>query len=325
MERVMRQTLGTLIVAAAGVSMVSCARNPTAPAPVSASSKQSEASIAQVDHTPRDLPGLHNVVPVTPKLVSGGLPEGGVAFDELRAMGIKTIISVDGAAPDVDAAESRGMRYVHIPLRYEGYTHEQQLELARAVRDLPGPIYMHCHHGKHRSPAAATSAAVLLGDITPDQGVAIMKTAGTAPSYKGLYQCVAIASVADVSAIESAPSEFVAVATVTGLVETMVEADHTFEHLKAIKENGWRAPADHPDLVPVAEAGRLADALRVASEDPACAKESAEFSGLMLAASRNVGALETLLESATPDSAALDAAFALVQKDCKSCHVTYRD
>ena len=321
----MQMSLGALIVTAAGLSLAGCARNSAVPAPVSEASKPTEESVTQVDHTPRELPGLHNVVPVTPKLISGGVPEGGVAFDELKAMGIKTIISVDGAAPDVDAAESRGMRYVHIPLRYEGYTSEQQLELARAVRDLPGPIYMHCHHGKHRSPAAATSAAVLLGDITPDQGVAIMKTAGTAPSYKGLYQCVAIAAVADVSAIESAPGEFVAVAKVSNMVDAMVEADHTFEHLKAIKENGWRAPSDHPDLVPVAEAGRLADALRIASEDPACAAESAEFSGLMLKASRNVEALEALLAEESADAKSRDAAFAVVQADCKSCHVTYRD
>lgn len=319
--------MGLLSVMVVGGIVVGCARDSKrseAPAP-SVQKAEVASKPRGVDHTPRDYPGLHNVVPVTPKLISGALPEGDVAFDELKAMGIVTIISVDGAAPEVEAAESRGMRYVHIPLRYEGYTTEQQLELARAVRDLPGPIYIHCHHGKHRSPAAAASAAVLLGELTPDEAVAMMKRAGTAPTYKGLYQCVATAVVADVSVVNAVPADFVAVAQVTNMVEAMVEADHTFEHLKAVKEHGWRVPPDHPDLVPVAEAGRLADALRVAAEDPACAAESAEFSGLMLTASRNVEALEKLLESGTTEAAVLDAAFVVVQKDCKSCHVTYRD
>lgn len=211
------------------------------------------------------------------------------------------------------------------PFRWGRHGDTAGAKLARAVRDLPGPIYIHCHHGKHRSPAAAASAAVLLGELTPDEGVAMMRTAGTAPSYKGLYECVATAMVADISAIEGVQAEFVPVATVTNMVEAMVEADHTFENLKAISENGWRVPGEHPDLVPVAEAGRLADALRVASEDPACAAESEEFSGLMLTASRNVESLEKLLEAGTADAATLDAAFAVVQKDCKSCHVKYRD
>lgn len=308
-------------------SMVGCAKNDAKLVEMDARKADvSEVSCsAPVDHTPRNTPALHNLVQVTPKLVSGALPEGDAAFDELKAMGITTIISVDGAAPDVKAAESRGMRYVHIPLRYEGYTREQQLELARAVRDLPGPIYMHCHHGKHRSPAAAASAAVLLGELTADEGVAVMKAAGTAPTYKGLYQCVATAMVADISAIESAPAEFVPVAKVSGLVEAMVEADHAFDHLKLIKESAWSAPADHPDLVPVAEAGRLADALRIASEDHTGNPRAREFEGALVQASKDVEALEALLANGAGDVKARDEVFARIGADCKACHVKYRD
>lgn len=311
----------------AGLVFAGCAKNDAKRAELDARKVDpSEVSCsAAVDHTPQNTPALHNVVRVTPKLISGALPEGDTAFDELKAMGIVTIISVDGAAPDVVAAESRGMRYVHIPLRYEGYTRDQQLELARAVRDLPGPIYMHCHHGKHRSPAAAASAAVLLGELSAEEGVAMMKAAGTAPTYKGLYECVATAMVAEVALIEAAPADFVPVAKVSGLVEAMVEADHAFDHLKAIKENGWRVPSDHPDLVPVAEAARLADALRVGAEDRASNPRAREFDGMLIEASRDVEALEALLAAGSKEVAALDAAFAEVASDCKSCHVKYRD
>ncbi len=38
---------------------------------------------------------------------------------------------------------------------------------AKAVRDLPGKIYIHCHHGKHRSAAAAATACVTEDTLDP--------------------------------------------------------------------------------------------------------------------------------------------------------------
>lgn len=100
-------------------------------------------------------PGLHNVFRITDKLLSGSVPEGDLGFQTLQKLGVKTIITVDGAKPDVERAKKFSMRYVHLPIGYDGVPADQGLRLAKAVRDLPGLIYMHCHHGKHRSPAAA--------------------------------------------------------------------------------------------------------------------------------------------------------------------------
>ena len=51
------------------------------------------------------------------------------------------------------------------------------------------------------------------------------------------------------------------------MTAAMVEVDHAWAHLEAIKAAGWKVPHDHPDLVPAAEAGQLTDNLRFASED----------------------------------------------------------
>jgi protein tyrosine/serine phosphatase len=64
---------------------------------------------------------------------------------------------------------------------------ERAAELAKAVRDLPGPIYIHCHHGKHRSPAAAAVACVAAGLLAPERAPAVLKEAGTSPNYRGLF------------------------------------------------------------------------------------------------------------------------------------------
>ena len=63
---------------------------------------------------------LPNAIEVPGGLVSGGLPESQEAFEELKRLGIKTIISVDGVKPNVQMAQAYGMRYVHIPHGYDG-------------------------------------------------------------------------------------------------------------------------------------------------------------------------------------------------------------
>jgi hypothetical protein len=59
--------------------------------------------------------GLHNVYRITDKLISGSSPEGDEGFRSLKELGIKTIISIYGARPDLDHARKYGLRYVHLP------------------------------------------------------------------------------------------------------------------------------------------------------------------------------------------------------------------
>src|SRR5687768_16523197 len=62
---------------------------------------------------------LHNGHVVTAKVISGAQPEGEASFRALGELGVKTIISVDGAQPDVAGAKQFGMRYVHLPIGYD--------------------------------------------------------------------------------------------------------------------------------------------------------------------------------------------------------------
>jgi protein tyrosine phosphatase (PTP) superfamily phosphohydrolase (DUF442 family) len=306
-------TRSLLAVLPAALLLVACSGTPaptTSAAPASAPAEH--ASV------------LHNVHAIDPQLISGALPEGDAAFAELASMGVKTIISVDGAAPDVERAAAHGLRYVHIPITYAEVTEEETVEIARAIRDLPGPIYVHCHHGKHRSPAAAAAAAVALGRISADDGVSFMKTCGTAPNYVGLYASVAAMAPVGGSRIDGAPHDFPAVRTPQGIVGAMVDADTVFDHLKDISAAGWTVPADHPDLVPAAEAGRLVDLLRVSGEDPRARAHGAGFDALLAHAVEVATELETGIVAGAPKSQ-LDAAFAKVQASCKDCHAKHRD
>jgi protein tyrosine phosphatase (PTP) superfamily phosphohydrolase (DUF442 family) len=276
---------------------------------------------------PVDYPGIHNAVTYVDGYISGSMPEGDAGFDTLAGMGIRTIISVDGAEPEVSRAEARGIRYIHLPIGYNGFDDARRLELVRATRDAlaQGPVYIHCHHGKHRSAGAAASVAVALGLANPQSMLERMKVSGTAAGYTGLWACARNATVLSKQAIDAVPGTFASVSKPSGFVQAMVDMDVVMEHLTAIEKAGWKVPADHPDLVPAAEAGRLADLLRNSAEGGRAKSQPAEFAELLRRNAREAQAIEDMLAAGQKDVAKLSAGLKLVAATCKDCHVTYRD
>lgn len=279
------------------------------------------------DAAPRDLPGLHNVVAYHEGYWSGSAPDGATGFETLAALGVKTIISVDGAAPDVESARARGLRYIHLPIGYNGVSEERQVELARATRDAlaQGPVYIHCHHGRHRSAGAAGAVAVSLGWLTPDRAVERMKVSGTAPNYTGLYASVAHSAPLDPAVIEAVNADFPEVSRPVGFVKGMVEVELVSDHLKAIEKAGWTTPPDHPDLVPAAEAGRMVDLLRILAEGRRARDESAEFRAILVESINIAQQIEDFLVAATASRAQLTEQFQRLTAACNACHAQYRD
>jgi hypothetical protein len=313
-------------VGAAGV-IAACSSGGSAKPPQSARAGVRVELPTVTDTAPRDYPGLHNAVAYHEGFISGSAPEGDAGFDTLAGMGIRTIITVDGAEPEVEKARARGIRYIHLPIGYNGFDEQRRLQLTRATRDAmrEGPVYIHCHHGKHRSAGAAAAVAAGLGWLAPEEGVERMKVSGTAPNYKGLYACAAAATVLAAAEIDGVPADFPSVWKPSGYVKGMVEIDEVFEHLKAIEKAGWATPKDHPDLVPVAEAGRLADLFRVLNETDYAKRKPDEFHTLMHESNARAQTLEDLLAASDQDAWKLSAQFKLVAASCKDCHAKYRD
>jgi protein tyrosine phosphatase (PTP) superfamily phosphohydrolase (DUF442 family) len=279
---------------------------------------------------PAEYTGLHNVVTYSPGLLAGSAPEGDAGFQTLAAMGVKTIISVDGAAPEADRARARGIRYIHLPIGYNGMDHARALEIAKAIQDgeASGPVYVHCHHGKHRAACAAGVGAVSLGLISPDAALARMKISGTAPNYTGLFEVVSAARPASREELDSVADDFPEVWRTSGLVRSMVEIDEAFDHLGAIEAAGWTVPQEHPDQVPAAEAGRLADLFRNLGEDERVRAKPPEFREHLAEAAERAASLESRLIEPTvpgPPTADLGARLKLIAASCKVCHAKYRD
>lgn len=276
------------------------------------------------------MPGLHNVVAYGPGMLSGSVPEGEVGFGTLESMGVRTVISVDGARPDVETAQRAGITYIHLPIGYNGMDRQRTMEIARAIqvareRDPDAPIYLHCHHGKHRSAGALGAATVTLGIATPDEATARMKVSQTAPHYTGLYHCVASATPASPRELRAIKAKFPSVWKTSGLVKSMVEIDERYEHLKLIEAARWKTPPDHPDLVPAAEAGRLADLYRDLKDDKRVRLKPRQFQDWIETSRAQAQSLEDGLidDAITPEE--LGRRFKAITTSCKECHAKYRD
>ena len=312
------------------------------PAPAAAVSASGTPAAKAAAGLAGDLPGLHNLHAAPgagetgATVYSGSQPDGDAGFESLAQLGVKTIISVDGGRPDVERAHARGMRYVHVPVTYGTITPEQQRALARAVRDRAGagPIYIHCHHGKHRGPAAAAAACLALGWTDPATATRFLKDAGTSPKYPGLYAVAAEGGKMSDAQLALAPANPPEVAETRDFVAGMVAIDAAFEHLGLIEKAGWRTPADHPDLVPAAEAEIVVETFRAlagqeraraaGNEKVRAALQTNYFAWLDESFAR-AEAVRDGLTASTPDPAALSGAFKALGTACNDCHAAYRN
>ena len=267
---------------------------------------------------------LHNLHRFGDGVYSGSVPHGEAGFDELRAMGVRTVISVDAARPDVEATRARGMRYIQIPIQYAGISSAERLALTKALREAERPIYVHCHHGKHRGPAAAAYALATCGEITPERGVELLEISGTSKSYPGLWEVVGNA---DAPSPEQervmASVELPEIAQVTGFAAGMAGVDRAWDHLKLMAKNGWRAPSDHPDLVAAAEAGVVADHLRTLIDDEESVAYGEAFQNDMARSAREASELEAALVDR--DLSLADVRFEALGASCNACHDTHRN
>src|SRR3954466_5405068 len=74
---------------------------------------------------------LENAYRLTDKVLAGAQPEGDKSFAALRDLGVKTIISVDGARPEGGPAHRYGLRYVPLPIGYDDVSPEEGRAIAK--------------------------------------------------------------------------------------------------------------------------------------------------------------------------------------------------
>jgi hypothetical protein len=273
------------------------------------------------------IPGheIDNAHFVTEKVIAGAAPQGGAALQRRRGQGGETVISVDGATPDVETAHRFGLRYVHLPIGYDDVAPEEGKAIAKAIVELPGPIYVHCHHGKHRSAAAVAVACVLNGSLDPRHAESVLKTFGTGENYKGLWASARAARPVDRNVLDAVRVDYVERAKIPPLAEAMVHIDETMDRLKLAAKHGWGVPPEHPDIDPPHEALQLVEHFReLGRTDDVRLNRPRAFRDELARGEREAQALQDLLRSRAA-SGAVDGAFKALGTSCTDCHKAYRD
>lgn len=274
--------------------------------------------------------GLENTFRLSPNLYSGSDPHGVETLRALKKLGVRTIISVDGVTPDVETAKKLGIRYVHLPIGYDGVPRDQAVRMVKAVETLPGPVYVHCHHGIHRGPASAAICGMATEGWSKVQAANWMTQAGTSGDYRGLYASIRDFVPPTAKELDELKGELPERSEVPALVEMMVGVDQRWEILRAVQKAGFQPPASRPDLDPTAEALQLLELFRESARLPESKAKGSDFLKAIASAetlaTRLYESMATHQRQAAPDSLnELEASFAAMGKSCKSCHARYRD
>lgn len=329
--------LGLAAACASDSSQRTQVSDPAIPPPLhlSTTAYQAAAVFSLPETPPQELPGLHHVYVLSEQIISGAEPVGDEAFLKLQSMGVKTILSVDGKVPDHQTAAKYGIRYVHVPIQYSGITEDERLKIAKTFRELEGPFYTHCYHGKHRGPAGAAIGRIVIDGIPRDEAIAEMRQwAQTSPNYEGLFEVIAVGEIPTASQTRAFAFDFEPEHKFEGVRSGMIPMARNWDHIKDAKKNGWLPDPKHPDVVPLQEAIQLHGLFAGLTELKETKDHPEDFRNWMQQGRDASERLQRSLSLCSQEEdgfavgdwkAEAEEAYKLLADSCSSCHAVYRD
>jgi protein tyrosine phosphatase (PTP) superfamily phosphohydrolase (DUF442 family) len=295
-------------------------------APRSAALAASDAMTAEELARGGEGHGIHNLGRAAPGLFRGAQPEGEEAFRYLASLGVKTILTVDGARPEVALAAKHGIRYIHVPIGYSGITQEDAARIAKVGAAHGDGLFVHCHHGKHRGPAAMGVVWMARDGVSPERVKEEMKRAGTDPKYQGLWaaqdSCAAVALSKEILAGVT-EADLPSTAPVQGVTESMVHVDFSWVNMGKVKKAGWRSPPESPDVQPAHEARILAEHFRELARLDEVKGRPEDFRRWLTESEVASWDMEKALRAGDTEGAGRH--FERVRQACADCHAVYRD
>jgi tyrosine-protein phosphatase SIW14 len=141
------------------------------------------------------LPGLKNIARVTESLYRGAQP-GRHGFRHLRALGIRTVLSLRSWHRERQPVRAAGMVPVELPLRADvrGSVAPSRSDLERffaVVLDPERqPVFVHCAHGRDRTGVMIAVYRIEVDGWPVPEALAEMQDFGFHPLYRRLIQFV---------------------------------------------------------------------------------------------------------------------------------------
>ncbi len=269
----------------------------------------------------------------------GGSPETDAAMAELAASGVKTIVSVDGAPPLVELAKKHGLKYVHIPVKYSALSREQIVSLAAVLQRTGEPVYVHCHHGKHRGPAALVAA--LKCTVTDLETDTLLKTFGTDPKYRGLYEAARTAQPLQAQELARVPEKLPEAIQDLSPARLMSEIDCSFDQLLVLRKMG--EPLENKEFpaqlktwqeqaIDLEEAFREYQRLLEPQFPMMPPEQQAQYRKFLKTSLSHAAAIRTELTAAVDSSEDIPARLKTcrtnleaLQQSCAGCHAQFRN
>ena len=276
---------------------------------------------------PSALPAPFEVLTeVHPGIWVGSEPDSKSHFNTLRSLGIQAIISVDGATPRNNLAAENDITYFHVPIGYNEVPVGDQMAMYRAVSSVEGPVFIHCHHGRHRAPAAAACLLVASEKISPVSGLQILTRAGTSSEYTGLYESVKSAQPIDPEALGEIPVP-PPMADAGDAAHQMATIDRIWDSLKALQKNNWQPLAAHPDQTASHQSLLLLESLNEYHRFLGNKFNPGGEEGIILGLAEKAGISAHLLHNSLSESDRVkaDIHMNLLRNDCSNCHKRFRN
>jgi protein tyrosine phosphatase (PTP) superfamily phosphohydrolase (DUF442 family) len=121
---------------------------------------------------------VKNLYKVEDGLYRGAQPTA-AGFQELRALGVKTVLNVAGGAGDDLLIQKDSLKLFHVPMRAWGLRDDLVLEALRVMTDPANrPLLIHCQHGADRTGALVALYRVVVQGWTKEKAVEEMNRGG---------------------------------------------------------------------------------------------------------------------------------------------------
>ena len=261
---------------------------------------------------------IQNLNQLNDRLYSGAEPGGVGAYEQLASLGVTTVISVDAVEPDKALADMHGIRVIHLPIGYDGIPEDRAMALGKAIATIDGPIFINCHHGTHRAPAALAVGAVSAGLITNEQAQAYLSQAGTSPKYPGLWGAALRAQTLDHGALVAYEVDLPEAMPVGDFVDAMGVLSRLSDTVRALDKADFGVLVDHPDIDAAATAGQLHNTLRSLRDDEFTHEQGDEFRTILIRSVVAASETEELIKSGDTNGAR--EALARLKDSCSDCH-----
>lgn len=135
---------------------------------------------------PRSDIGLPNFARISDALYRGAQPtrEG---FEELKKLGVRTVINLRAGHSDEKLIEGLGLRYISIPTNTWKLTDRHSARFLKAALDpANAPVFVHCQHGSDRTGTMVAVYRIYVQKWAPEDAIRELPSFGFHEIWKNL-------------------------------------------------------------------------------------------------------------------------------------------